>query len=126
MAAEQSIHTNEHANSAITYKHTTTTQTGTLKDPFRNEEKKRPSRSGWMQAYGATLVTMRTVVHIVASVVTAVLYFLLSPSGVSAYPIWYAPVFGALVTYAVFLLIAVFCCKSIASLETANRRCYGL
>src|SRR6266566_818193 len=103
MATDQNIPTSEYANGAINYKQTTTTQVGTFKEPFKDafkdEGNRRPARSGWMQAYGATLVTMGTVVHIVASLVTAILYFLfLSPSGVSTYPIWYAPVFGALAT----------------------------
>jgi hypothetical protein len=125
MATDQSIHTTDHTNGPIHYKQAT--QTSPLKETSKAEGNKQTSGGGWLRAYGATLVTMGTVVHLVASVVTAILYFLFSsPSGESAYPIWYAPVFGALSTYAVFLLIAALSCKSIATVETANRRCYGL
>ncbi len=128
MATDQSIHTTDHTNGTINYKQTTTTQAGTFKDATaRTERDQQRIRGSWWRAYGATLVTMGTAIHIVASIVTAILYFLFSsPSGVSAYPIWYAPVFGALTTYIVFLLIAAICCTSIATVETANRRCYGL
>jgi hypothetical protein len=80
----------------------------------------------WWQALGATLIAMTIIVHIVASVITVVLYFLFSAPSVAPYPIWYAPVFGALGTYIVFFMIAVFTCSHFATIEAANKRSYGL
>lgn len=81
----------------------------------------------WWHAYGATLIEMTIVVHIVASIVTIILYALFSSGpDASIYPIWYAPVIGALGTYLVFLVIAALCCTSIATAESANKRSYGL
>ncbi|HEY4389260.1 MAG TPA: hypothetical protein VGN34_32860 [Ktedonobacteraceae bacterium] len=91
------------------------------------EERKPLSGSDRLRAYGATLVAMTIVVHIVASVATVVLYFLFSSSsGVPLYPIWYAPVLGAFGTYVIFLIIAVFTHSSIATVEAADKRSYGL
>src|SRR6266700_3841701 len=52
------------------------------------------------RAYGATLILMATIVHVVASVVTAMLYFLLPSSA----PVWLAPVGGASSTYLAFFI----------------------
>ena len=73
-------------------------------------------------AYIGTLVAMGTIVHIVASVVTVVLYFLLPSSS----PVWFAPAFGALSTYVVFLLVALACYSFVGTVKGASTRSYGL
>src|SRR5262245_52337954 len=74
------------------------------------------------RAYGATLILMATVVHVVASIVTAMLYFLL-PSSV---PVWIAPVCGASSTYLAFLIGALFCYPYFGTGKGASPRSYGL
>jgi hypothetical protein len=124
MASDIVIQKDERMNGASTFKQEETSEPEDARSRVRQ---RRLRRHNWWQAYGATLVAMGIVVHIVASVVTIVLYFLFSSSsGVPLYPIWYAPVFGALATYVIFSIIAAFTCSYIATVETANKRSYGL
>jgi hypothetical protein len=74
------------------------------------------------RAYAATLILMMTVVHVVASVVTAMLYFLLPSSA----PLWLAPVGGASATYLAFLIGACFCYPFFGTGKGASPRSYGL
>src|SRR5215469_7401434 len=80
--------------------------------------------------YGASLVATGVVVPIVASIITAVIYI--------AYPLpllphrpadwssgWYAIVFGVLITYIAWLVVAVFC-SSFSRVEGANITTYHL
>src|SRR5690348_9643862 len=99
----------------------TVPQALSAQDNIRTDKERR--KTCWWHAYGATLVEMTIVVHIVASIVTVVLYTLFPPS---AHPLWFAPVVGAFGTYFVFLVIAAICCTSIATVESANKRSYGL
>ena len=55
------------------------------------------------RAYGATLFAMGSVVHIVASIVTVMLFLIWSFP-----PYWLVPVYGSIITYIAFLIIAVF------------------
>src|SRR6266704_4630297 len=63
------------------------------------------SAKEWLGAYTATLLAAWPIMHIVASIVTVALYFLLPPSS----PIWFAPVLGILSTYIILLFIALAC-----------------
>ena len=90
----------------------------------------------WAQrrrAYAATLFMMGTIVHVVASVVTIFLYFLLPQQstfslwfGLVTLPVWFAPVCGAISTYFVFLVLAVFCYPYVGTIKGVSTRSYGL
>ena len=80
--------------------------------------------------YGASLVATGVVVPIVASIVTTVIYIasplpLLPPRPLGWSPGWYAIVFGVLITYVAWLVVAVFC-SSFSSAKGANITTYHL
>lgn len=74
------------------------------------------------RAYAATLILMATIVHVVASVVTVMLYFLLPSSA----PLWLVPVGGVGATYLAFLIGALFCYPYFGTGKGASPRSYGL
>jgi hypothetical protein len=87
-----------------------------------SEDKPLTSRQRW-KAYAATLFLMGSVVHIVASIVTVTLFFVLSlPPSLS---LWFVCVCGSASTYIVFLILAGFCCSSFGTVQGAGMRSFG-
>ncbi len=80
------------------------------------------SAKEWLGAYTATLLAAWPIMHIVASIVTVALYFLLPPSS----PIWFAPVLGILSTYIILLFIALACYGIVGTVRGMSTRSYGL
>src|ERR1700676_5364297 len=74
------------------------------------------------KAYLAALLFTGVIVQIFAIIATAAFYFYFSPM---RYPIWYAPVFGFLVSLLLWFICAVGCAP-FANAQGANARSYGL
>lgn len=110
------------ASTAIGAKNGTIQVPSSLNQNNTGIHRKNTSGASWRRAYTATIFGMGAIVHIIASIVTIALYFLLPYSS----PLWFAPLFGSLSTYLVFLILAVFICNIVASAEYANTRSYGL
>src|SRR5262249_10817295 len=87
-----------------------------------SEDKPLTFRQRW-KAYGATLFLLGSVVHIVASIVTVSLFFILSLS--PPLSLWFVCVCGSALTYVVFLIVAGFCYSSIGTVQGAAMRSFG-
>jgi len=87
----------------------------------------------WRRAYAATLFVMGSVVHIVASIVTVVLFFIWSfppyffiwPLPPYLQPLWLVPIYGSVITYIAFAIIAFFCFSYIGTVKGASTRSFG-